>query len=150
VGAPLAPDSREKKAGGGLVSGDVDNDGDLDLLVSNNGQAADLLRNDGGNRQHALVVRAIGSAGNRDAIGARLRLTAGSRTQIREIKAGSSYLGQNDLRLHFGLGEATRADRLDVRWPSGRVETVRDVEANQIVTVREGNGIIRRVPFTGR
>jgi hypothetical protein len=146
IGRAAGPGFALQKVGRGLVSGDVDNDGDLDLLVTNNGQAADLLRNDG-NGQHALLVRAIGNGSNRDAIGARLRVTAGARTQIREIKAGSSYLGQNDLRVHFGLAEAARADRLEVRWPSGHVDVVRDIAANQIVTIREGDGVVRRVPF---
>ena len=84
---------------------------------------------------------------NRDAIGARIRVTTGSRTQIRDVKAGSSYLSQNDLRAHFGLGDATRVDRLEVRWPSGRTEVVQSVPANQIVTIREGEGIVASTPF---
>jgi hypothetical protein len=84
---------------------------------------------------------------SRDAIGAVIRLTAGSRTQVREIRAGSSYLSQNDLRAHFGLGGATRADRIEVLWPSGRTEVVRNVAANQIVTIGEGRGILRTSPL---
>jgi len=128
------------------VAGDVDNDGDLDLLVTNNGQTADLLRNDGP-AGRALVVRLIGTESNRDGIGARLRLTAAGRTQMREVKAGSSYLGQNDLRQHFGLGDGTRAERLEVRWPSGRVDVVQDLPVDQIVSVREGSGLVDRRAF---
>jgi len=135
-----------EKVGRGLAAGDIDNDGDLDLLVTNNGQTADLLRNDGANG-HALLVRLIGTQSNRDGIGARLRLTAARRTQMREVKAGSSYLGQNDLRQHFGLGEGTRAERLEVRWPSGRVDVVQDLPADQIISVREGSGTVDRRPF---
>jgi hypothetical protein len=134
----------------GLAVGDIDNDGDLDILVSNNGQDAELLRNDvprGGTRANALLVRLRGAGRNTDAIGARVRLTSGSRTQIRDIKAGSSYLSQNDLRAHFGLGTAARADRLEVMWPSGRTEAVTNVAANQIVTIEEGKGITARQPF---
>jgi hypothetical protein len=134
----------------GLAVGDIDNDGDLDILVSNNGQDAELLRNDvprGGTRANALLVRLRGAGRNTDAIGARVRLTSGSRTQIRDIKAGSSYLSQNDLRAHFGLGTAARADRLEVVWPSGRTEAVTNVAANQIVTIEEGKGITARQPF---
>jgi hypothetical protein len=133
-----------EKVGRGLAAGDIDNDGDLDLLVTNNGQAADVIRNDGvhGN---SLLVRAV--ARNRDAVGARVRVTAGGRTQVRVVRAGSSYLGQNDLRLHFGLGGAASADRLEVTWPSGRVETFTSVAANQIVTIQEDGGVVRRVPF---
>ena len=132
--------------GRGLVAGDIDNDGDLDLLVTNNGQTADLLRNDGPGG-HALVVRLIGTQSNRDGIGARLRLSAAGRTQMREVKAGSSYLGQNDLRQHFGLGQGTRADRLEVNWPSGRVDVVQDLPADYIVSVREGTGVVDRRAF---
>jgi len=135
------------KVSRGLVAGDIDNDGDLDLLVTNNGQTADLLRNDGGNASNALLVRTIGTQSNRDGIGARIRLTTGTRTQIRDVKAGSSYLGQNDLRLHFGLGAATNAERLEVQWPNGRTEVLQNVAANQIITIKEGNGIVSRTPL---
>jgi hypothetical protein len=74
-------------------------------------------------------------------------VTTGSRTQRRDVKAGSSYLGQNDLRQHFGLDAATRADRIEVRWPSGRNEVIENVAANQIVTLREGAGIIKTAPL---
>jgi hypothetical protein len=132
----------------GLAVGDIDNDGDLDILVSNNGQDAELLRNDGGNRGNALLIRLQGAGRNKEAIGARVRLTSGSRTQIRDIKAGSSYMSQNDLRAHFGLGTAARADRIEVVWPDGRMESVTDVAANQIVTIEESQGIVARQPFT--
>jgi hypothetical protein len=132
----------------GLAVADIDNDGDLDLLVTNNGQDAELLRNDGGNRANALLVRLRGADANADAIGARIRLTVGSRTQMRDVKAGSSYLSQNDLRAHFGLGTAARADRVEVVWPSGRMESVGSVGANQIVTIAEGKGIVARQPFS--
>jgi hypothetical protein len=128
----------------GLATGDVDNDGDLDLLVTNNGRPAELLRNDGGNRANALLVRLRGSRGNLEAIGARVRVTTGTRTQMRDIRAGSSYLSQNDLRAHFGLGTATTVERLEVQWPSGERETIRDVAANQIVTIHEGKGVTVR------
>jgi hypothetical protein len=139
-GSGFAP----QRVGRGLATGDVDNDGDLDLLVTNNGQPAELLRNDGGNRGSALVVRLLGPRGNPDAIGARLRVTSGSRTQRRDVKAGSSYLSQNDLRVHVGLGAATMADRVDVSWPDGRMETIRNVDANQLITIRQGEGMVAR------
>jgi hypothetical protein len=139
-----------EKVGRGLAAGDIDNDGDLDLLVTNNGQAADVLRNDSRNGRNALLVKLVGTSSNRDAIGARLRLTTGKRTQTREVRAGSSYLGQNDVRQHFGLDASTRADRLEIRWPSGRNEVIANVGANQIITIREGRGIVSRQPFTQR
>jgi hypothetical protein len=138
------------RVGRTLAAADIDNDGDLDLLVTNTGQSAEILRNDGGNRRRALLVRLVGKASNRDGIGARLRLTIGSTTLIREVKAGSSYLGQNDTRVPFGLGDSDVADRLEVRWPSGRVEVVERVPANSIVTLVEGAGLTKRTPLAGR
>jgi hypothetical protein len=139
-----------------LAAGDIDNDGDLDLLVTNNGAAANLLLNDPStavstgarNAGNALVVRAIGTRSNRSALGARLVVTLGARRQSREIQSGSSYLGQSDLRAHFGLGPALRADRLEIVWPSGTRERFDNVAANQIVTLEEGKGIVGRMAFT--
>jgi hypothetical protein len=129
-----------------LAAGDIDNDGDVDLLVTNNGDAPNLLVNDGG-RGNALLVRIVGTKSNRSGVGTRLVLTTGPHRQVREVQSGSSYLTQNDLRAHFGLGTASRADRLEIRWPSGVVDTVENVAANQIVTIREGVGVIGRVPL---
>jgi hypothetical protein len=136
-----------KKVSRTLVVGDLDNDGDLDIVIGNNGQTPDLLRNDGGNRNNALLVRTIGTKSNRDGIGARLKLTVDGKTLARYVKAGSSYQGQNDLRVHFGLEKAAQADRLEILWPSGVVDRVEAVKANQIITVTEGRGITRQEPF---
>jgi hypothetical protein len=140
VGHASGPAFAVEKVGRGLAIGDIDNDGDLDVLVTNNGQDAELLRNDGGNRGNSLMVQLRGAGANIQAIGARIRLTAGSRTQMRDVKAGSSYLSQNDLRAHFGLGAAARADRIEVRWPSGRTEAVMGVAANRSA-IEEGRGL---------
>jgi enediyne biosynthesis protein E4 len=139
-----------EKVSRGLVAGDIDNDGDLDLLVTNNGQTADLLRNDGGHRGGALSVRLVGRQSNRDGIGARVRATVGGRVQVREVKAGSSYLGQGDTRVHVGLGSAAGVDRLEIRWPTGVTEILPAVAGGQIVTVTEGLGITARTPFSAR
>ena len=93
-------------------------------------------------------MKTIGTQSYRDGIGARVRLTVGARTQIRDVKAGSSYLGQNDMRLHFGLGSAATAERLEVQWPSGQTEVIQNVAANQILTMKEGQGVVSRTPFT--
>jgi hypothetical protein len=136
-----------KKPSRALATGDFDNDGDQDIVVSNVGASTDLLQNVGGNRNNSVLVRTIGSTSNRDGIGARLRLSVGSKTLRRDVKAGSSYLAQNDLRVHFGLGESQRADRLEIRWPNGTIETIENVRANQIITVKEGSGLISSQPF---
>ena len=134
----------------GLAAGDIDNDGDLDLLVTNNGGVANLLLNDGGNAANALLVHLEGTKSNRSAIGARLVLITGERRQMREIQSGSSYLGQNDLRAHFGLGRAEQAERLEIRWPDGSKEIVENLVANQLVTIRQGKGIVNRTPLAGQ
>ena len=135
-----------------LAAGDVDNDGDLDLLVTNNGAEVNLLLNDGMARGaeaagNATLVRVIGTKSNRSGIGARLTLTTSGRRQVREVQSGSSYLGQNDLRAHFGLGAASRSESLEIRWPSGVTEVVKDLPANHVITLREGEGVVDRVPF---
>jgi hypothetical protein len=138
-----------EKVGRGLATGDIDNDGDLDLLVTNNGQAAELLRNDSGGG-NALLVRLRGSRSNLMGVGARIRVTTAGRTQLRDVKAGSSYLSQNDLRAHFGLGPATTVDRIEVLWPTGESETIKNVAANQIVTIQQGAGVVERTPLVGK
>jgi hypothetical protein len=150
IGREAGPGFAEERVGRTLVAGDIDSDGDLDLLVTNNGGNAELLRNDGSSGNSAVLVRLVGSQSNRSAIGARVRLTAGGTTQMREVKAGSSYLGQNDLRVHIGTGKATRIDRLEVRWPNGQSEIVEGAAVNQIMTLTEGKGITARTPLVRR
>jgi hypothetical protein len=119
---------------------DYDNDGDIDVLVTNNGQEPQLLRNDGGNRNHWLEVRLTGVRSNRDGVGARVRLTAGGVTVVDESKGGMSYQSAHDRRLHFGLGDVARADVIQVRWPSGVVDRLTNVAADRVVVVQEGVG----------
>lgn len=121
----------------GLAIGDYDNDGRLDVLVNNLDDAPVLLHNEMP-RQHWLIVRCAGTGSNRSAVGARLTLRAGDLRQIREIKSGVSYLSSNDLRVHFGLGSHDKADTLEIRWPSGLVQRIENIRADQILTVEEG------------
>ena len=101
------------------------------MLINNLDGPPTLLRNDGGNGNNWLQIKCIGTRSNRSAIGARVKVTAGGRSQIDEVMSGSSYYSQNDFRLHFGLGAAGKADLVEVAWPSGVKETFQDVAANQ-------------------
>ncbi len=118
--------------------------------MTNNGGTVDLLRNETGSEGNAVLVRLVGTRSNRSGIGARVRAVAGGITEVREVKAGSSYLGQNDLRVHIGLGRRTRIDRLEVRWPASATEAVENVAANQILTITEGRGVTARAPLARR
>jgi hypothetical protein len=121
----------------GTACADYDNDGDVDLFVSNNNQRGVLLRNDGGNQKHWITIRTVGTVSNRDGIGARIRVSAGDLVQIEEVRSGSSYLSQNDLRVHFGLGDRIQVDRIEIRWPSGIEQILTNVTADQILVVKE-------------
>lgn len=122
----------------GAAFGDYDNDGDIDVLVVNINSRPSLYRNDGGNRKAWIGFRLIGASSNRDAIGARVEIEAGGRTQIGEVRSGGSYLSHNDMRVHFGLGSAQRVDRIRIRWPNGQTETREGMNTRQYVTIREG------------
>ncbi len=149
VGAQAGPAFAAETVGRALARGDIDNDGDLDLLITSNGGAVQVLLNEGGNRNNAILVRIVGSGkSNRDGIGARLKLIAGERTFIDQVTSGSSYLAQNDMRVHFGLGAAARADQLEITWPSGRIDVLKNPPVNHVISVREGQGETGRVPFT--
>ena len=148
VGAQAGPAFAAETVSRALARGDIDNDGDLDLLITSNGGAVQLLLNEGGNRNNALLVRTIGAAkSNRDGIGARLELTAGGRTFVDQVTSGSSYLAQHDMRVHFGLGAAAMADRLEITWPDGKVDVMENLPVNHVLTIRQGQGETRRVPF---
>ena len=116
---------------------DFNNDGCVDLFVSNYGQRAKLFKNLCEPGNNWLVVHTNGASANRDGVGARITVVAGEKTQIRQVTSGSSQMGQNMLAAHFGLGTASVADSVTVRWPSGRVQTLTDVAANQRLTVTE-------------
>ena len=122
----------------GAAFGDYDNDGDIDVLVVNVNSRPSLYRNNGGGRKAWIGFRLIGSSSNRDAIGARVEIEAAGRTQVGEVRSGGSYLSHNDIRIHFGLGAAERVDRIRIRWPDGKTESLNSIKAGQYVTLREG------------
>ena len=146
VSGRLGQDLMRRRVSRGVAVGDFDNDGDVDLLVSNNGGVPQLLRNDGGNTNHWLEILLIGTKSNRDGVGARVKLIAGDLVQYDQRKGGASYQSAPDPRLHFGLGRQTKVDTLEIKWPSGMVTRLRELPANRIIAVEEGNGVVER-PF---
>ncbi|HMI50835.1 MAG TPA: CRTAC1 family protein [Candidatus Saccharimonadales bacterium] len=128
----------------GAAVGDFDNDGDLDILVSNCGQVPQLLRNDGGNSSHWLQIFLLGTRSNRDGVGARVRVSAGDLVQYDQRKGGMSYQSAQDPRLHFGLGRRDKVDAVEIVWPSGEVTKLTNIKSDQTISVREGTGQIER------
>ena len=133
-----------KHASRGIAVGDLDNDGDLEIVVVNMHGHPSLLENRAA-KGNSLLVRAITEDG-RDAIGARITAVSGEQKQIDEVRSGGYHISQGDLRVHFGLGDASKVD-LEVRWPQGERESFQDVEANQILVIRRSTGIIKRNPL---
>ncbi len=136
LGAPVTT----PKAGRGAAFADIDNDGDVDVIVNNVNDTPDLFRTDAPAGRNWLLVRLTGVKSSRSAIGARVRAIAGQDIQNQEVRGGGSYYAQNDLRVHFGFGTVARVDRVEVRWPSGLDESWRDVATNQILKLTEGSG----------
>jgi enediyne biosynthesis protein E4 len=130
----------------GCAFGDFDNDGDVDVVIMNVNEPPSLLRNDCLKQNHWLKVKLIGTTSNRSAIGARVLVRYGKLLQAQALMSQSSYLSCNDPRLHFGLGHETIAD-VEIRWPNGLTEYARRVEANQLLTVREGSGVVSKTSF---
>jgi hypothetical protein len=133
--------------GRGCAFGDFDNDGDVDVIVNNLDGPPTLLRNDGGNGNHSISIKCVGTRSNRSAIGTRVRVTLGERSQTGEVMSGSGYYSQSDLRLHFGLGRAATVDAVEVAWPSGLKETFRDLPADHLIVIQETKGILSRRRF---
>jgi len=134
----------ERRVSRGLAVGDLFNDGNMDVVVADLDGGPMLLRNHGIPGRHWISLELAGAKSNRLAIGARIKLVAGGMTQTDEIHSGGSYLSQNDVRVHFGLGAATKVDSVEIRWPSGANETIKNLAADKFYSVLEGKGI---VPF---
>ena len=140
--ADLPPESRR-----GAAFGDINNDGMVDVVVINVGSPPSLLLNTSSNTNHRVLFQLQGTKSNRMAIGARVTVKAGDLVQMNEVRAGGSYLSQNDPRLHFGLGQQSRMAKVEVRWPSGSTEVLNDLPADFIYTIVEGRGIQNRTPL---
>jgi len=135
--------------GRGVAFADFDNDGFVDVVVANNGDPPLLLHNSGGNGNHFLNFKLVGTKSNRDAMGARIRIVAGGLSQIREIAGGGSYLSQSDLRANFGLGKATRVESVEITWPSGQRQVFHNVEADKFYLIEEGKDQLQMQKFAG-
>jgi len=132
----------EKRASRGLAVGDLFNDGNMDAVIGDLDGSPMVLRNHGVPGRHWVSFELAGTKSNRLALNARIKITAGGVTQTDEIHSGGSYLSQNDLRVHFGLGVAAKIDSVEIHWPSGKVETLSNLKADQFYSVLEGQGVV--------
>lgn len=137
----------QPNASRGAAFADYDNDGDVDVLINSVNGPPELLRAESSNQNNWIKIKTIGTKSNRDGIGARLKCVTADGSQIDEVRSGGSYYSQNDLRVHFGVGKNQRVKTIEIRWPSGQVETLNDLAVNQLITVKEGSGIIRATRF---
>ena len=132
----------EKRVSRGLAVGDLFNDGNLDVVIGDLDGAPMVLRNRGVPGRHWVSFELTGTKSNRLALNARIKITAGGVTQTDEVHSGGSYLSQNDLRVHFGLGASTKIDKVEVHWPSGFTETVSNLAADKFYSLKEGEGVV--------
>jgi enediyne biosynthesis protein E4 len=132
----------------GAAFGDIFNTGNVDVVSLNVGEPPSLLLNRNEDGNHRVLLKLVGTKSNRAAVGARVTIHAGGVRQIGEVRAGGSYLSQNDLRLHFGLGKSAKIDKVEIRWPSGKIEALENVAADSIYTILEGSGITEARPFS--
>ena len=150
VAAQLSSSLMENRVSRGVAFGDIDNDGDVDIVVNDLDGSPQVFRNDGGNVNSSILITTVGVKSNRDGIGARVKVVSGGVTLVDEVRSGGSYISQNDLRLHFGLEQRTKIDLVEVRWPSGVIDKVSNLAANKIITLKEGKGVIEEKEFSRR
>ncbi len=143
-------DALPRRAARGVAFADFDNDGFVDIIVANNGDPPALLHNSGDNGNHFVNFRLVGTKSNRDAMGARIRVHAGGLSQIREIAGGGSYLSQSALRANFGLGKSAVVDLIEIRWPSGAMQTFRNLPADKFYQITEGSDAVAQQKSAGR
>ncbi len=143
VSNAVGPDFAKPLVARGAIYGDFDRDGDLDVLITSNNGPAHLFRNDGGNRNHWISIRTVGTKSNRDGIGAKVTIASASGRQSNTVRSGSSYASQSDLALVFGLAQDAVVNSIEVAWPSGTKQTFRNVPANQFLTIDESRGIVK-------
>jgi len=144
VSDAMGPDFKRPMVARGAAYADFDHDGDLDLLLTTNNGPAYLYRNDGGNRNHWLSIRTVGSKSNRDGIGAVIRVESASGKQWSTVRSGSSYCSQSDLAVTFGLGKDTNVTTVEIEWPSGTKQRLTNIAADQFLRIDEAKGIVAR------
>ena len=137
ISETLGPGMKLTDVSRGATFADYDLDGDIDIVVTNSNTAPRLLRNDGGNRKNWLQIRLTATNGSTDAIGARVKITTGTLTQTREVRSGDGYLSQQDLTLHFGIGDSEQVDSIEVQWQTGAKQLIGSVPANQVLSLEE-------------
>ena len=153
VSQEAGPAISEPSASRGCAFGDFDNDGDIDFVINCVNDVPRLVRCDSTLKHNWIKVRTIGTKSNRSGIGARLRCVAQipgeskPHSQIDEVRSGGGYFSQSDLRVHFGIGKAEKVDLLEIKWPSGAVDALKEIKPNQVIYVKEGQGIIRNVTY---
>ncbi len=149
LGEQAGPGVTARHSSRGCAFGDFDNDGDIDILIVNMNEPPSLLRNDLRGMNHWLKLKLVGTKSNRSAIGARVVMHYGSKIQAQSVLSQSSYYSANDPRLHFGLGKVKIVD-LDIYWPSGAREHLKNIGADQLITIVEGKGIASNEVFPGK
>ena len=145
VTSTAGPGLQLLRSGRGVAFLDYDSDGAIDVAINNQNDPPTLLHNLAVKTNHWITIRTVGTRSNRDGIGARISVTAAGRRQVDEVRSGGSYISQSDLRVHFGLGQVDEIKTLEIRWPSGVIDTLENLSVDQILTVQEGKGILARI-----